>query len=129
MEGQRDFVGDLAFGADFGSLPVDLAGGESEAEVGGRRGSIRRSSRLRLRVGIKGVGGDRCEIAGTLSLKRASQRSSSVALKRDAANSVAEGEFKVRRLDFKVGEGMWADTDTIANDVTVRVRMVLPPAQ
>ncbi len=51
-----------------------------------------------------------------------------VTLKKDAAgNSVAEGQFAVKRLDFKVGEGMWADTDTVANEVNVRLRMVLPP--
>ena len=80
---------------------------------------------------MKDLGGDRYEIAGTLSIERpAKDVVVPVALKRDAAgNSVAEGEFKLKRLDFKVGEGLWADTDVIANDVTVRVRMVLPPAR
>lgn len=39
---------------------------------------------------------------------------------------LAEGQFTVKRLDFKVGEGVWADTDTVANEVSVRLRMVLP---
>jgi polyisoprenoid-binding protein YceI len=44
-------------------------------------------------------------------------------------NSVAEGEFKVKRLDFRIGEGMWADTSTVADEVAIRIRMVLPPVQ
>ena len=27
------------------------------------------------------------------------------------------------------GEGEWSDPDTVANEVTVRVRMVLPPVK
>ena len=50
-----------------------------------------------------------------------------VALRKDpSGNSVAEGQFTIKRLDFKVGEGVWSDTATVANDVDVRIRMVLP---
>ena len=53
-----------------------------------------------------------------------------MALKKDPAGlSVADGQFTVKRLDFRIGEGMWADPDTVANDVVVRIRMVLPPVQ
>ena len=51
-----------------------------------------------------------------------------VALRKDAAgNSVAEGQFTLKRLEYRIGEGLWADTDAVADDVVVRVRMVLPP--
>jgi hypothetical protein len=33
----------------------------------------------------------------------------------------------LKRIDYKVGEGMWADTEMVDNDVVVRIRMVLPP--
>jgi polyisoprenoid-binding protein YceI len=128
--------GDLArssAGFEIDLASIDLASGASEAEV--RRAAWFDTAKFPVAkfasTGIRSLGGDRYEIAGTLSLKGLAQDVVvPVALKRDAAgNSVAEGEFKVRRLDFKVGEGMWADTDTIANDVTVRVRMVQPPAR
>jgi polyisoprenoid-binding protein YceI len=128
--------GDLArsaAGFEIDLASIDLASEASEAEV--RRPLWFDTAKFPVAkfasTGIRSLGGDRYEIAGTLSLKGLAQDVVvPVALKRDAAgNSVAEGEFKVRRLDFKVGEGMWADTDTIANDVTVRVRMVLPPAR
>jgi len=112
---------------------IDLASEESEAEV--RRPAWFDTARFPVAkfasTGMKSLGGDRFEIAGTLSLKGiAKDVVVPMAMKGDAAgNRVAEGEFKVRRLEFKVGEGLWADTDTIANDVTVRVRMVLPPVR
>ncbi len=40
---------------------------------------------------------------------------------------VARGRDNSSRLEYRVGEGMWADTDGIASDVTGRLRMVLPP--
>ena len=78
---------------------------------------------------IKNLGGDRYEIAGKLTLKGITKDVAiQVALKKDASgNSVAEGSFPLKRIDYKVGEGMWADTEVVADDVVVRVRMVLPP--
>jgi uncharacterized Fe-S cluster protein YjdI len=35
----------------------------------------------------------------------------------------------VKRLDFKIGEGPWADPDTVANEVVVRIRMALLPVK
>ena len=48
-------------------------------------------------------------------------------MKKDAAgNSVATGEFTIRRLAFNIGEGQWSDPSVVADEVVVRVRMVLP---
>ena len=49
-----------------------------------------------------------------------------IVLTRDAAgNSIAEGSFVVKRLDYNVGTGVWGDTETVTDDVLVRVRLVL----
>jgi polyisoprenoid-binding protein YceI len=78
---------------------------------------------------MRNVGSDRYEVAGTLSMKGvAKDVVVPVALKKDAAgNSVAHGQFTVKRLEFNVGEGLWADTDDVPDEVTVSIRMVLPP--
>jgi len=80
---------------------------------------------------VKPLGGERYEIAGRLSMKGVARDVVvPVVVRKDAAgNSVAQGEFSVKRLDFKVGDGQWADPDVVANEVQVRVRMVLPPAK
>jgi polyisoprenoid-binding protein YceI len=38
---------------------------------------------------------------------------------------VATGSFAIKRLDFKVGEGDWADTSVVANDVQVKFKLAL----
>ena len=109
---------------------IDLASEDSEAEV--RQAAWFDTARFPVAkfasTSIKDLGGERYEIAGTLSMKGvAKEIAIPVTLRRDAAgNSVAEGQFTVKRLDFRVGEGMWADPATVANEVTVRLRMVLP---
>jgi polyisoprenoid-binding protein YceI len=51
-----------------------------------------------------------------------------IAVRKEAGgNSVAEGSFTVNRFEFRIGEGLWADPVTVASEVVVRVRMVLPP--
>jgi polyisoprenoid-binding protein YceI len=110
---------------------IDLASEESEAEI--RRPLWFDTARFPVAkfasTGMKDLGGDRYEVRGTLSMKGVARDIVvPVAVRKDAAgNSVAEGQFVVRRLEFRIGEGMWTDTDAVANEVTVRVRMVLPP--
>ena len=76
-------------------------------------------------------GGGRYEVAGELSIKGVSRPVVvPVTVRKDAAgNTIAEGTFTLKRLDYKVGTGQWADTDTVANDVAVRVRMTLAPGK
>ena len=112
---------------------IDLASEDSEKEVRGKvwfdtaRFPVARFAS----TSIKDLGADKYEIAGTLSLKGATRDIVvPITLKKDAAgNSLAEGSFTLKRLEFKIGEGEWADPDTVANDVIVRVRMVLLPVK
>jgi polyisoprenoid-binding protein YceI len=78
---------------------------------------------------MKSLGGDKFEIAGQLTIKGVAKNAVvPISLKKDAAgNTVADGTFSVKRLDYGIGLGLWSDTETVANDVLVRVHMVLPP--
>ena len=112
---------------------IDLASEETEAET--RRPAWFDTAKFPVAkfesTAVRGAGGDRYEIDGRLSLKGVTRDISvPVALRKDAGgNSVAEGQFTIKRLEFRVGEGMWADTDAIADEVVIRIRMVLPLAQ
>jgi len=112
---------------------IDLASEETETEIG--RPAWFDTARFPIAkfesTSVRGLGGDRYEIDGRLSMKGITRDVSvPVALRKDSGgNSVAEGQFTVRRLDYKIGEGMWADTSAIADDVVIRIRMVLPPVQ
>jgi len=75
---------------------------------------------------IKAVGGGRFEVAGQLSIKgQTKPLTVPVTLTQAGATSTASGSFTIRRLDFKVGEGEWADTSLVANDVVVKFRLAL----
>jgi polyisoprenoid-binding protein YceI len=110
---------------------VDLASSDSEAEAKGplwfntARFPVAHFSAASFRE----VGPSRYEVTGKLSLKGISRDYVvPLAVKADAAgNRIAEGTFSVKRLAHKVGEGEWADTGTVADDVIVRVRIVLAP--
>jgi polyisoprenoid-binding protein YceI len=110
---------------------VDLASSDSETEAKGplwfdtARFPVAHFSSTSFRE----TGANRYEIAGKLSLKGVSRDYVvPIAVKTDAAgNRIAEGTFSVKRLAHKVGEGEWADTGTVADDVIVRVRMMLAP--
>ena len=79
---------------------------------------------------MKSLGGDRYEIAGKLALKGITRDCVvPITVKTDAAgNRTAEGAFVLKRLEYKIGEGEWADPATVADDIGVRVRIVLQPS-
>lgn len=90
-------------------------------------------------TGIKAVGGGKFEVAGKLSIKGTSRdvvvpMQLTQQAQANAANglvSTVTGGLAIKRLDFKVGEGDWADTSFVANDVQVKFKLVLQgvPAQ
>ena len=75
---------------------------------------------------IKAAGPGRFEVAGKLSIKgQMRDVVVPVALTQAGPTSTATGQFVIKRLDFKVGEAEWTDTSLLANDVTVRFKLVL----
>jgi polyisoprenoid-binding protein YceI len=75
---------------------------------------------------VKSAGPGRIEVVGTFSLKgRSRPISVPVALTQSGGVTTATGTFTIRRLDFKVGDGDWVDTDLIANDVQVQFKLAL----
>jgi polyisoprenoid-binding protein YceI len=64
---------------------------------------------------------------GKLTIKGTSQPvTAPFTLVQAAGTRTVEGEFTLKRLAFRIGEGPWADTDTVADDVLVRFRFTLP---
>jgi polyisoprenoid-binding protein YceI len=75
---------------------------------------------------IKAVGGNRFEVAGKLSIKGSVHDVVvPVALAQAGSVTTATGAFTIKRLDFKIGEGEWADTSMVANDVQVKFKLAV----
>ena len=116
---------------DIDLASVDLAGADTEAEARGplwfdsARFPVARFSS----TSIESRGGGRYDVIGRLSLKGVTRQCvvPITVTRGSGGERIAEGSFALRRLDYRVGEGEWSDTGTVAGDVVVRIRMVLPP--
>ncbi|HMW24981.1 MAG TPA: YceI family protein [Burkholderiaceae bacterium] len=75
---------------------------------------------------IKGAGAGRFDVAGKLVIKGSSRDVVvPVTLTQAGGATTAAGSFAIKRLDFKIGEGDWADTSMVANDVQVKFKLTL----
>jgi len=78
---------------------------------------------------IRPLGGNRYEVAGKLTIKgRTRDLTAPFTVRKDGAATVLEGAFTLLRLQFGIGEGPWADTDTVADEVQVRFRLTGLPS-
>jgi polyisoprenoid-binding protein YceI len=75
---------------------------------------------------IKAAGPGRYELTGKLSIKGLVRDVQvPVALAKSGALTLATGAFTVKRLDYKIGDGDWADPSMVANDVQVKFKLAL----
>lgn len=75
---------------------------------------------------VKALGGNRFEAHGPLTLKGTSHDIvAPFAVTEADGVRVVDGQFTLKRLQYKVGDGEWADTDTVADDIVVHFRFAL----
>ena len=75
---------------------------------------------------VKPLGGGKFEARGPLSIKGVSQEIVAPFTMTEAAGvRTVEGQFPLKRLQFRIGEGPWSDTETVADEVLVRFRFSL----
>ena len=75
---------------------------------------------------FKSLGGGKYEVAGKLSIKGlSSDVVVPVTMTQNGAVTTATGVFPIKRLAFKIGEGEWADTSMVADDVQVKFKVAL----
>ena len=78
---------------------------------------------------IKPLGNNRFEVAGKMSIKgRTLDAQTPATFRQQGNNTVFEGSFVLKRADFGIGEGMWADFGSGANEVQIRFRLVAAAA-
>lgn len=77
---------------------------------------------------IQPQGNGRFLVEGKLSVKGITRPAGiPVMLKTEGKNQRLTGTFKLNRLDYRIGEGMWADTSALANEVKVAFSLLLVP--
>jgi polyisoprenoid-binding protein YceI len=76
---------------------------------------------------VKPTGPNKYEATGALTIKGITQNVTAPFTMAETADArTVEGQFTLKRLQFKIGEKQWADTETVADDVVVRFRFVIP---
>lgn len=74
---------------------------------------------------VKTVGAGKYEVTGKMSIKgRARDVTAPFSVKTEGATTVFEGAFPIKRLQWGIGEGPWADPDTVGDDVQIKFRIV-----
>lgn len=75
---------------------------------------------------ITPAGPGRFDVAGRLTIKGQSRDLVvPVQLTQAQGLTTVSGTATLRRLDFRIGDGEWTDTSIVANDVQVRIKLVL----
>jgi len=78
---------------------------------------------------ITPLGNNRYEVAGKMSIKgRTLDAKTPATFRQEGTLGVFEGSFVLKRGDYGIGEGMWADYGTVANEVQIRFRLVAAAA-
>ena len=74
---------------------------------------------------VKSLGGNRYEVAGQLTIKGKSQpvvAPTTMTVQGDQA--AFDGSFVIKRADFAIGEGQWADFGVVANEIQVKFHVL-----
>ena len=115
----------IAFQVDLGSVALN-ADADTELRKPDWFNTVKFPKATFQSSAIKAVGAGKFEVAGKLVIKGVSRDVViPVQLTQAQGVSLATGGFALKRLDFKVGEGDWADTAIVANDVQVQFKLAL----
>ena len=77
---------------------------------------------------IKAGANGQFDVTGKLTIKgRAADVRFPMKVKTEGANQIFEGSLPIKRLTYAIGEGDWADTSTVADEVIIKFRIVAAP--
>ena len=78
---------------------------------------------------FRSLGGNRYAADGTLNLRGLSRPVTLAFPWQPGARPILTGKATVKRLEFNVGGGDWADTALLPNDVAISTKVVFTPAR
>lgn len=126
LDPKKPETGSVAFSIDTGSARFGSPDTDREVPKAEWLNVARFPQASFQSTSIKAAGPGRFDVGGKLTIKGAARDVVvPVQLTQSGAASTATGSFTIKRLEFKVGEGDWADTSMVANDVQVRFKLAL----
>ncbi|KQW46470.1 MULTISPECIES: YceI family protein [unclassified Roseateles] len=120
FDAKKPEAGKIAFTVDLGSVSLGDASFDAELAKAPWFDTKRNGKATFVSSAIKPTGPGKYDVAGKLTIKGASR---DVTVPITVAGGIASGSVAIKRLDFKIGDGEWADTSMVANDVTVKFKL------
>lgn len=78
---------------------------------------------------VKPLGNNRFEVAGKMSIKGKTQDLvTPVTVSQQGGNATFDGSLVLKRADYGIGDGVWADFGTVANEIQIKFRLVASAA-
>ena len=114
----------VSFSVDL--LSADIGNPETEKELKkpGWFDSLKMPAATFASSGVKSLGGGKFEFSGKLAIKGVSQNIVvPVTLTQASGATRVIGNFTLKRLDFKIGDGDWNDVSLVANEVIVNIKL------
>jgi polyisoprenoid-binding protein YceI len=106
---------------------IDTGSSEGDDEVAGKlwfNTNAYPAARF-VSSGVKPLGGNRYEALGKLTIKgRSLDVSAPFTFRQEGTIGIFDGAFTLKRLDYAIGEGIWADVGTVANEVLIVFHIV-----
>ena len=116
----------VAFTVDLLSADIGNADTERELKKPGWFDSGKFPQATFNSTAIKALGSGKFEVAGKLAIKGASRDVLvPVVITQAGGVSTARGEFTLKRLEFKIGDGEWNDPSLVANEVIVKFKIAV----
>jgi len=112
---------------DIDLASIDTGSSDGDEEVAGKAWFNAKAfpTAKFVSTSVKPLGANRFEVQGKLTIKgKTLPVSAPFTFKPDAALSTFDGSFTIKRLDYAIGEGEWADVSTVANEVQIKFHIV-----
>ena len=122
---QKPFEARARFDIDLAS--IDTGASDADEEV---RGKLWFNTKMFpqarfVSTAIDAMGSNVFDVSGKLTIKgKTLDMHTPVSFRQDGRNGVFEGVFVIKRADFAIGEGIWADFSAVANAVQIKFRLV-----
>ena len=112
---------------DIDMASIDAGSAEANEEVVGKNWfNVRQFPTAGfVSTGVRPLGGGKFEVAGTLTIRdKTREVLAPFTMTTQAATVQFDGSFVINRADFGIGQGVWADFDTVANEVQIKFKLV-----
>lgn len=126
LDPKRPETGSVALRIDTGSATLGLPDTDAELAKPDWFATAKCPHATFQSSAVKSLGGGRFEVSGRLTIKGSvHDLVVPVLVTQSGGTSYASGSFTIKRRDYKIGDGEWADTSLVADEVQVRFKLAL----